>query len=128
MNGDWRFFWIAGVRVVGVALVKRLGLISTAAARRHLNQGAQVVDVRSPDEFRSHHLPGTLSLPLGDLGKCAPRRFADKQQVLLLHCLSGTRSAAAKRLLQELGYTRVFNLGSYHRARRILQPRKASDV
>jgi len=44
----------------------------------------------------------------------------DKNQVLLLHCLSGTRSGIAKRQLKSMGYQNVFNLGSYGRAGKIL--------
>jgi rhodanese-related sulfurtransferase len=44
----------------------------------------------------------------------------DKNQELMLHCLSGMRSGVARRQLRAMGYTRVFNLGSYHRARKIV--------
>ena len=128
MNGDWSLIWIAGLVVAGIFLLKRLGLISIAGARKHLKDGAQVVDVRTLEEFRSRHLPGTLNLPLGELPESAPSRLSDKHQVLLLHCLSGTRSGAAKRLLQGMGYSRVFNLGSYRRAERILAPRTEPDA
>lgn len=37
----------------------------------------------------------------------------DKNQILLLHCLSGTRSGMAKTKLKSLGYANVLNLGSY---------------
>jgi rhodanese-related sulfurtransferase len=47
-----------------------------------------------------------------------PRRVSDKQRVPLLHCLSGTRSGFAKRMLKGMGYSCVFNLGSYDRAQR----------
>jgi rhodanese-related sulfurtransferase len=45
----------------------------------------------------------------------------DKNQVLLLHCLSGTRSAMAKIKLKKMGYPNAFNLGSYGRAEGILK-------
>jgi phage shock protein E len=120
---DWQFALIVGAGVAGVFAWKRLGVVSEESARKHLQQGAVVVDVRSPSEFQSQHLPRALSLPLGELPEAAPRRLPDKQQVLLLHCMSGTRSGIAKRLLKGMGYARVFNLGSYHRAGRILHPR-----
>jgi rhodanese-related sulfurtransferase len=44
----------------------------------------------------------------------------DKNKVLLLHCSSGVRSRMAKKKLDELGYKKVFNLGSYERARKII--------
>ena len=55
-----------------------------------------------------------------DLGDGVPQRVKDKNQVLLLHCLSGGRSGLAKRQLKKMGYTHVFNLGSYSRASQIV--------
>ena len=101
-------------------ILKRLGLISHRAARQHLQNGAVVVDVRSKHEFQSRHLPTALNVPLDELDHLAPRHLPDKTQVLLLHCLSGTRSAMARRALRHMGYANVFNLGSYGRAHRIV--------
>jgi rhodanese-related sulfurtransferase len=47
----------------------------------------------------------------------------DKNQVLLLHCHSGSRSGEARRKLKAMGYTQSFNLGSYERAAEILSGR-----
>ncbi len=100
-------------------VLKRLGLISHRAARQHLQNGAVVVDVRSKHEFQSGHLPMAVNVPLNELHHLAPRHLPDKTQVLLLHCFSGTRSAMARRVLRQMGYANVFNLGSYGRAHRI---------
>lgn len=117
---NWSFVLVLGAVVAVIIGLKRLGLISPEAARKHLHAGALVVDVRSPAEFKAGHLPGTVNLPLDELQRSAPRTIADKNQVLLLHCLSGTRSGIAKRMLKSLGYQNVFNLGSYGRAQRIV--------
>jgi len=53
-----------------------------------------------------------------------PRQIADKQQPILLHCLSGGRSAIALRQLKTMGYQQVFNLGSLSRAQQIVQARE----
>jgi len=117
---DWHFFLMVGLMVVVLLGLKRLGLVSVETARTCLKQGALVVDVRSAEEFKARHLANTVNIPLGELQNSLPRRVSDKNQVLLLHCLSGTRSGIAKRALKAMGYTNVFNLGSYGRARRIL--------
>ena len=100
--------------------LKRLGLVSAEAARTYLKQGALVVDVRSAEEFKAGHLPNAVNIPLGELQNSLPRRVSDKNQVLLLHCLSGTRSGIARRALKSMGYTNVFNLGSLARAQKII--------
>jgi len=103
-------------------MMKRTGQISIPEARKQLNEGALVIDVRSPAEFHSGHLPAALNLPLDEIESTLPQRVQDKNQVLLLHCQSGMRSGLALRKLKALGYTRVFNLGSYPRAQAILKP------
>jgi phage shock protein E len=117
---NWLPWLIVAVVLVGFYLLKRSSFVSADTARQLLQQGALVVDVRSPGEFNSGHLPGALNIPLGNLGEELPRRVPDKSQVLLLHCLSGTRSAMAKGQARQMGYSNVFNLGSYGRAESIV--------
>jgi phage shock protein E len=116
---NWTIAVIAGLVIGAFFALKRLSFISADAARKNLAQGALVIDVRSPEEFRSGHLPNAVNIPLGELRESLPRLVKDKGQVLLLHCLSGGRSGIAKQQLASMGYTNVFNLGSLARARRI---------
>jgi phage shock protein E len=99
--------------------LKRRGNISAKAALLHLEKGAVVVDVRSAAEFNSGHLPAALNIPLDEIETTLPQHVKDKDKVLLLHCLSGIRSGAAKRHARRLGYKNVFNLGSLNRAGQI---------
>ena len=73
--------------------------------------GAVVVDVREPGERDGGVIPGSLSIPLGDLRD----RLGElpKGVELLVHCASGQRSYNACRVLTQHGY-RCRNLtGSY---------------
>jgi phage shock protein E len=117
---DWTFIAVAAAVVVAFFLLKRASFVSADLAREHLRKGALVIDVRSPEEFRREHLPQAINIPLGNLGDGLPQRVKDKNQVLLLHCLSGGRSGLAQRQLKKMGYTNVFNLGSYSRASQIV--------
>jgi phage shock protein E len=116
----WTVLSIVVAVVVAFLLLRNRSQISLRAARAHLQQGAIVVDVRTNAEFQSHHLPNALHIPLEEIDSLAARRIKDKDQVLLLHCETATRSLTARRKLLQLGYTRVFNLGSYARAARIV--------
>lgn len=118
---DWTFLAIAGAVVMAFFILKRSSFVSEHEACKHLAQGALVIDVRSPEEFRSGHVPDAINLPLGELRESLPRRVKDKNQVLLLHCLSGGRSGIARGQLRRLGYPNVFNLGSYARAEKIVR-------
>ena len=46
---------------------KRSGQISIKEAQAHLKNGALVIDVRTPGEFISGHLPGAINLPLDEI-------------------------------------------------------------
>jgi phage shock protein E len=118
---NWKSLLIFFSVLALVVLLRRLGLVSARAAREHLKQGAVVVDVRSEGEFASGHLPKAINIPVDKIETVAPRRFANRGQVLLLHCQSGMRSGIAKRKLRALGYANAFNLGSYSRAAQIVR-------
>lgn len=55
-----------------------------------------VVDVRTPGEYASGHVPGALNIPLDRLGEALPalREAAGRGEVLVV-CASGARSATA---------------------------------
>jgi phage shock protein E len=118
-------YWIPILIVAAVVtvfvLLKKTSQISAAAALAHLKNGALVIDVRSAGEFKSGHLPKAINIPLNELEVAVSQMIKDKYQVLLLHCLSGTRSGIARKKLKEIGYSNVFNLGSYGRAENILK-------
>jgi len=113
---------IAGIAVIVAVtlLLKRAGLISPRDAHAYLQTGALLVDVRTPGEFSSGHLPKAINIPLDQIEVSLPGRVADKSQVILLHCQSGMRSGLAKRKLNRLGYSKAYNLGSYGRAAQIV--------
>jgi phage shock protein E len=118
---DWVVILVIAVAAVGLLLFKRLSFVSEDTAGRLLQQGALVIDVRSTTEFASGHLPGAINIELGNLTDEIGRRVSNKDQPLLLHCLSGGRSGVAQHQLKRMGYTNVHNLGSYGRAERIVR-------
>jgi len=123
MTASWNWIptLIFGGVVAAFFLLKRAGQISAKDALAHLKNGAMIIDVRSPGEFNAGHLARAVNIPLDGIETVLPRWVPVKRQVLLLHCLSGTRSGMAKGKLKRLGYENVFNLGSYGRAKSILK-------
>ena len=75
------------------------------------NDDVIIIDVRNQDEFEQGHIPGAILLPAPGIRENAERLFPDKDQVILVYCRSGARSAAAARELVSLGYTAVFDFG-----------------
>lgn len=113
---NWIGLLIFVVVIAAMILVRRLGQVSLPAAREHLRNGALLVDVRTQAEFAAGHLPKSINFPLNEIEAQLPRRVKDHNQALLLYCQSGMRSAIARRKLRAMGYTNVFQLGSYARA------------
>ena len=116
---DWIIPILAVVVFATFFLLKRMSFVPEETAREHLANGALIIDVRSPEEFRQGKVPGAINLPLGEVREKISQRVKDKNQPLLVHCLSGGRSAIAAHQLKSLGYTQVFNLGSLNRAQRL---------
>ncbi|MGF1911779.1 rhodanese-like domain-containing protein [Vibrio kasasachensis] len=74
-----------------------------------IEQGAMIVDVRTPQEFTSGHLKNAVNFPLSELD----RHFlkVDKSQPIVVYCRSGNRSGIAYDYLVEQGFTQVHNGG-----------------
>lgn len=118
---DWITLALVAVVVATWVWLQRSRLVSATQAVAFLKAGARVIDVRSREEFAARHLPAAVNVPLDELAARLPKVEPVKDAVLLLHCLSGARSGQARKELAQLGYTRVFNLGSFARAERILR-------
>ena len=79
-------------------------------ARRRVEAGATLVDVRSPEEFAEGHLPGAVNIPVGELAQLLGE-LGPTSTPVVVYCRSGARSSRAERLLKEQGFQDVFNLG-----------------
>ena len=71
---------------------------------------AVLLDVRSPQEYREGHIPGSQNVPLQQLDK-VEEVTENKDTVLYVYCRSGARSRQAVSLLKHMGYTNVHNIG-----------------
>lgn len=71
--------------------------------------GAFVLDVRQPGEYREGHVPGALPAPLPTLG-VTPPRLPEGRPVYVI-CASGNRSKAAADLLTATtGATEIYSV------------------
>ena len=72
--------------------------------------GAVLVDVRTPQEYREGHIPGSRNIPLQEISRSEPK-LGPKDTPLFLYCRSGARSAQAASILRHMGYTNITNIG-----------------
>lgn len=71
-------------------------------------EGAQLVDVREPNEWSAGHIAGATLIPLGALGARVGELDRSREHVLV--CRSGNRSQTAARILRESGFGQVENM------------------
>ena len=71
---------------------------------------ALLLDVRTEQEYRQGHIPGSRNIPLHSIEDILALTQS-KQVPLFVYCYSGARSRRAVQELQHLGYTDVRNLG-----------------
>ena len=72
--------------------------------------GAVLLDVRTPDEYRQGHIPGSKNVPLQSISKVAGM-IDNKSTPIFVYFLSGARSHQAAAILKQMGYTNVKNIG-----------------
>ncbi len=67
-----------------------------------------VLDVRSPEEYASGHVPGAVNIPYDQIAS----RIAEvpKDKDVVLYCKSGRRAGIAAEVLAGQGYTRLQHL------------------
>lgn len=88
--------------------------ISSKEAYQYFQNGAQIIDVRDPNEFADEHLKQAINIPVD-----AIEQEADKwlNKPVLLYCASGFRSQIALGKFHQHGHTQAFDMGSIARSR-----------
>lgn len=84
------------------------------------SEGALVVDVRdAPEVLASGKIKGAINISRGMLEFRAdpetPYHNAElrKDRPLILYCASGGRSALSGKVLKDMGYQKIYNLGGF---------------
>ncbi len=82
-----------------------------AKARMDASSGHLLVDVRTPDEFVSGHIPDAVNIEYETIVSGMAARGTPKDQEIFVYCRTGRRSAIAAEALAKAGYTRVVDFG-----------------
>ena len=103
--------FVSGAMLLWPYLLRRSAgpSLDTLGATRLINDtGAVVVDVRSPAEFATGHLPNARNIPAEEVEKRAGELKADKP--VLVVCANGPRAGKAAAALRKAGREQVFCL------------------
>ncbi|MEW2489229.1 rhodanese-like domain-containing protein [Streptomyces sp. NPDC048411] len=83
----------------------RAAAIDSAALQRLIGEGRgpRLLDVRTPGEFRTVHIPGACNVPMATLREHRAELLSHLDEDVVLVCRSGTRAAQAEAALAEAG-------------------------
>ena len=90
-----------------------------------LPENAQLLDVRTQEEYEEGHIPGALHIPLDALRSRLDE--LDRTRPLYVHCQSGLRSYVACRILSQHRF-HCLNLSGGYRLYALLNGEQADDA
>lgn len=74
---------------------------------------ASIVDVRTPGEYLDGHYPGAVNIPLNELSQRLDE-LKEMKKPIVAYCRSGARSGMAVSVLQQNGFSEVYNGGGLY--------------
>ncbi|MGR8930657.1 MAG: cyclic nucleotide-binding domain-containing protein [Gammaproteobacteria bacterium] len=87
-----------------INLIKKptLKYIGSDELQGYVNSGAELIDVREPDEFRKHHLPHSVNVPFFSLRMHL--KTLDRRRPVVVVCRDGRASESAAFILQRFKF------------------------
>ncbi len=93
--------------------LSRLGIKQLSPKEFDQKKGMVVLDIRTDKEYEKGHIPGSVHVPLADIGDRVKKLKKDKE--LVVYCENGNRSIWAIKRLMGMGYKNLYNLkGGYN--------------
>ena len=84
---------------------------ASPAYENAVEQTSVWIDVRTPAEYETGHLPGAHNIDFDQIATRITEIAKAKDVPIIVYCRSGRRSALAKETLEQLGYLNVVNAG-----------------
>lgn len=91
--------------------------IGPEEAKNRLNseKGIILLDVRTKEEYDTGHIKDSMLISVDVLKDEAESKLKDKEAPIFVYCRSGNRSVTAAKILVDLGYKNVYNLGGINK-------------
>ncbi len=112
------FSWALPVLLLAlgaVAMMNRSDVDGAKANQLIQEKGALLLDVRTVQEFADGHIFGAVNIPVQELDRRLDELAASKDRDVVVYCRSGARSARAKSMLKQAGFSKVHDLGAMSR-------------
>ena len=116
-NNIWLF--LGGLIIISLAVIIGLSQnivstntlppeVSVEDAYQMRENGAFILDVRELNEWEDGHIPDATLIPLGQIESRMDE--VPKDQVVVIVCRSGNRSAQARDILKNAGFTNITSM------------------
>ncbi|MEO9484519.1 MAG: rhodanese-like domain-containing protein [Ekhidna sp.] len=73
------------------------------------NDGVTVIDIRTKKEYDQGHIPGVVLVDFFSSDFLDQMKKFDRDKPIVIHCASGGRSGKASKMLQEEGFTTIYD-------------------
>lgn len=111
------------LRKIGFAILTTIVLLPSAygqdkeklsidefEVKLHQTPESQLVDVRTPEEFKKNHVKGALNVNINSDEFEKQVAALDKTKPVMVYCLSGGRSAKAAEYMRKQGFKEVYEM------------------
>lgn len=93
----------------GLLPVKGVRQITSSELKQELKRSdVQLVDVRTPAEYRGGHIKNFINIPHTEMRERSKELSKEKEVILI--CQSGMRSNKAAKSLKTMGFTKITNV------------------
>lgn len=79
--------------------------VDAAGVQKAIDDGAQVIDVRTSGEYQMGHIPGAVNVPYDEIATQAASW--DRDATYVVYCATGARSLTAVQTMESMGFTSI---------------------
>jgi rhodanese-related sulfurtransferase len=99
-------------QIIAVSAKEAADLIDTYKG----DSGFAVIDIRTPGEFQSGHLPGAILIDLYSQTFVDQLSRLDKEKTFLIYCRTGNRSTRSLEIFKKLNFQKIYHMSTGIRA------------
>ena len=92
--------------------IAKVNKITCSEVNDLVSEGAIVVDVRTPGEYEEDHIENAINIDSNEIKYVVKGKIKDYETKIIVYCRSGNRSAESAKILVNLGYKNVYDMGS----------------
>lgn len=105
-----RLFILLIALFISTSLFAEVEDIQPSKLTSRIEQGAALIDVRTPEEYDKGHVPGAINIPLSEFSESNAELMAIAEKEIILYCRSGFRAGKAANKLLQMSFEKVKHL------------------